>query len=99
MRCYPCALQSAGIARDQKINPPAKRRMAPRTKALLDRLLIADWGIPEAVISDRDPKFMSDLWQISFIRLDTRSLVATAYHPQTNGASERMNQTVEIATR
>jgi hypothetical protein len=29
-------------------------------EALLERLLIADWGIPESIISDRDPKFMSE---------------------------------------
>ena len=30
---------------------------------VLLRLQIADWGLPSAMISDRDPKFMSDLWK------------------------------------
>lgn len=67
--------------------------------ALLDRLLIADWGIPEAIVSDRDPKFLSDMWKTLFDRLGTSLLMSTAYHPQTDGASERTNQTVEIAIR
>ena len=67
--------------------------------ALLDRLLIADWGIPAAIVSDRDPKFMSEMWQTFFQRMGTKLLTSTAYHPQTDGTSERTNQTVEIAIR
>lgn len=50
-------------------------------------------------ISDRDSKFMSELWQIIFQRLRTAILTSTAYHPQTDGQSKRTNQTVEIALR
>ena len=64
---------------------------------LLDELLLADWGLPTRIISDRDPKFTSTLWRTIFARLETRLLMSTAYHPQTDGQSERTNQTVEIA--
>ena len=67
--------------------------------ALIDRLLLADWGIPAGIISDRDRKFCSDLWRAMFKRLGTSLLMSTAYHPQTDGQSERTNQTVEIALR
>lgn len=67
------------------------------TDALVDRLDIADWGIPKVIISDRDRKFLSDLWTAIFKRLGTLLLYSTAYHPQMDGASERTNQTVEIA--
>ena len=42
---------------------------------------------------------MFDLWQIFFIRLNTRLLIAVTYHSQTNEISERTNQTIEIAIR
>lgn len=58
-----------------------------------------DWGIPVAIISDRDSKFMSDFWKAIFRRLGTTLATSTAYHPQTDGQSERTNQTVEIALR
>lgn len=58
-----------------------------------------DWGIPRAIISDRDPKFMSDIWKAIFEIMGTDLLVSTAYHPQTDGQSERTNQTFEIALR
>lgn len=66
---------------------------------LLDRLFTADWGLPEGIISDRDSKFLSEFWQTIFKRLGTTMLTSTAYHPQTDGSSERTNQTVEIALR
>ena len=61
--------------------------------------LAHDWGIPRSIISDRDSRFMSQFWQEIFSRLGTKFLTATAYHPQTDGQSERTNQTVEIAMR
>lgn len=66
---------------------------------VLERLLVADWGIPEGIISDRDRKWMSSFWKGLFNRLGTKLLASTAYHPQTDGLSERTNQTVEIALR
>ena len=58
-----------------------------------------DWGIPHASFSDRDSKFMSDFWKAVFRKLRTAILTFTAWHPQTDGQSERTNQTIEIALR
>lgn len=68
-------------------------------KALLTRLQIADWGLPKVLISDRDRKFLSELWTALFKMLGVELLYSTAYHPQTDGSSERTNQTAEIALR
>ena len=51
------------------------------------------------MISDQDRKFLGELWQALFKRLDVALLYSTAYHPQTDGSSERNNQTVEIVMR
>ena len=66
---------------------------------LLNALMTGDWGIPAGIISDRDRKFTSDIWTAIFERLDTKLLMSTAYHSQTDGQSERTNQTIEIALR
>ena len=66
---------------------------------LLRRLHKLDWGIPKAILSDRDRKFMTNLWKELFNQLGVNLLYFTAYHPQTDGSSERTNQTVEIALR
>jgi hypothetical protein len=64
---------------------------------LLDAL--ADWGLPVAIISDRDTRWISQLWRELFLKTNTKLLTSTAYHPQTDGQSERTNQTVETALR
>ena len=67
--------------------------------ALLERLELGDWGIPKVILSDRDPKFLSELWSTLFESLKVKLLYSTAYHPQTDGQSERTNQTAEIMLR
>ena len=68
-------------------------------KQLLNYLRLCNWGIPKAIISDRDPKFRSELWKELFKLLEVELLISTAYHLQTDGLSERTNQSVEIALR
>ena len=67
--------------------------------AMLERLELGDWGLPKVILSDRDPKFLSELWTALFERLHVKLLYSTAYHPQTDGQSERTNQTAEIMLR
>lgn len=52
-------------------------------------------GLPKAIISDRDPVFTSNLWQELFRLTDTKLLMSSAYHPQTDGQTERLNQCLE----
>ena len=66
---------------------------------LLDRLLLILWGIPRALISDRDAKFVGQLWSTILERLDVKLIFTTAWHPSADGMSERTNQTIEIALR
>ncbi len=58
-----------------------------------------NWGYPKAIISDRDRKFLSRFWTTLFTKLGVDLIYSTAYHPQTDRASEWTNQTVEIAIR
>ena len=66
---------------------------------LLNFLSIAGWGIPRAMVCDRDPKFIKAFWQRLFAKLATKIMMTTAWHPQADGQSERTNQTVEISLR
>ncbi|GKD44307.1 putative reverse transcriptase domain-containing protein [Tanacetum coccineum] len=52
-------------------------------------------GIPVSIICDRDPRFASNLWKSLQKALDTNLDMSTAYHPQTDGQSERTIQTLE----
>lgn len=56
-------------------------------------------GLPTAIISDRDRIFASSVWQELFRLSDTKLLMSSSYHPQTNGQTERLNQCLETFLR
>ncbi|GKA77097.1 putative reverse transcriptase domain-containing protein [Tanacetum coccineum] len=61
--------------------------------------IVARHGVPVSIISDRDGQFTSHLWQAFQKALGTRLDMSTAYHPQTDGQSERTIQTLEDILR
>jgi transposase InsO family protein len=56
-------------------------------------------GIPRRIISDRDTQFTSQFFKELCAQLEIKQNMSSAYHPQTDGQSERMNQTVETILR
>src|SRR5271155_187191 len=52
-------------------------------------------GIPESLVSDRGSIFTSHFWNSLASMMDLKRRLSTAFHPQTDGQTERMNQTVE----
>ncbi|GJZ70881.1 putative reverse transcriptase domain-containing protein [Tanacetum coccineum] len=56
-------------------------------------------GIPLSIICDRDPMFASHFWRSLQNPLDTSLDMSIAYHPQTDGQSERTIQTLEDMLR
>jgi transposase InsO family protein len=56
-------------------------------------------GLPTVMISDRDPRFTSDFWQALLRHLGTKLNMSTAYHPETDGQTERTNRTIEQLLR
>ena len=57
------------------------------------------YGTPVSIISDRDSRFVSTFWQSFQSYVGTRFRFNTAYHPQTDGQSERIIQTLEDLIR
>lgn len=52
-------------------------------------------GIPQTIVSDRDTRFTGHFWRAVFTALGTKLAMSTAYHPQTDGQTERANRTLE----
>nr|GFA19130.1 putative reverse transcriptase domain-containing protein [Tanacetum cinerariifolium] len=61
--------------------------------------VICKHGVPVSIILDRDPIFASRFWRSLQESLGTNLDMSTAYHPQTDGQSERTIQTLEDMLR
>ncbi|GAA6003237.1 hypothetical protein JCM10207_001818 [Rhodosporidiobolus poonsookiae] len=64
----------------------------------LDRVY-PDWGMPDEIISDRDPRWTSDFWRAFFAGIGSTLSMSTAYHPATNGKVERAHRTSNAKLR
>jgi hypothetical protein len=56
-------------------------------------------GIPKTIVSDRDPKFTSNFWKGLFKGFRTNLNFSTAYHPESDGQTERVNRVIEDMLR
>ncbi|POM74958.1 Pol protein [Phytophthora palmivora] len=56
-------------------------------------------GLPETIVSDRDPRFTGAFWDTLFQLLGTKLTISTADHPQTDGQTERVNRVLEDTLR
>ncbi|KAI3818148.1 hypothetical protein L1987_11951 [Smallanthus sonchifolius] len=61
--------------------------------------IVSRHGVPVSIISDRDTRFTSRFWKKFHEDMGTRLNLSTAYHPQTDGQSERTIQTLEDMLR
>ncbi|GJS27723.1 putative reverse transcriptase domain-containing protein [Tanacetum coccineum] len=61
--------------------------------------VVSRHGVPVSIIFDRDSRFTSHFWQSLYKALVTQLDMSTAYHPQTDGQSERTIQTLEDMLR
>ena len=72
---------------------------APEVAKAFFETIFKNHGLPRAIISDRDVRFTSRFWKALFQRLGTKLAMSTAFHPQTDGQTERMNRTLEDMLR
>ncbi|GJP30650.1 hypothetical protein CLOM_g4424 [Closterium sp. NIES-68] len=79
--------------------PSCTTILAEETAKLFISTVVRLHGLLSAIISDRDPKYTSKFWQETWEQYGTRMQFSSAYHPQTNGHTERTNQTMEQLIR
>jgi transposase InsO family protein len=56
-------------------------------------------GVPKTIVSDRGPQLVSRFWEDFHKSLVTKLIHSSAYHPQTSGQTERVNQILEDMLR
>jgi hypothetical protein len=76
--------------------PTNKTVSMTKAACLYYEKVYTQFGLPDKIISDRDPRFASNLFQELGKLLGIKLVMSTAYHPQTDGETERVNQELEI---
>ena len=79
--------------------PCKKTDTAKDVAELFLREVYRHHGMPASMVTDRDPKFTSVFWQEVFSELGTTLAMSSAYHPQTDGNTERVNRVMEDMLR
>jgi hypothetical protein len=72
---------------------------APQLAKVFFDTVFRHHGLPTTIVSDRDSKFTGQFWQELFKLCGTKLAMSTAYHPQTDGQTERANRTLEEMLR
>jgi hypothetical protein len=72
---------------------------AIETAQIVYRHIFLKWGLPLEVLTDRDPRWREDFWKFILYALGSERRLTTSHHPQTDGATESVNKTIENALR
>ena len=72
---------------------------AEEAAKLFLRNIVKLWGVPESIVSDRDPRFTGRFWTELFKLLGSDLNFSTSFHPQSDGQTERMNALLELYLR
>ena len=75
--------------------PCTRTITAKETADLVTQNIFRLHGLPESIISDRGPQFTSKFWKSLLQTLGISANLSTAFHPQSDGQTERVNQILE----
>ena len=84
-----------GLTKGVILIPCNKTITSEQTGDLLLKNLYKRFGLPDKIISDRGPQFALNSLKELLKILGTKSALSMAYHPQTDGTTEQMNQEIE----
>jgi hypothetical protein len=87
------------LTKTVKMEPTKTNATAPDIAHIFFRTIFRNFGLPRVIVCDRDPKFTSHFWQALFKTMGTQINMSTAFHPQTDGQTERTNRTLEQMLR
>jgi hypothetical protein len=97
---YDCILTITDrLASDIRIIPTSTSLTAKQLAVLFFDKWYCENGLPNDIISDRDKLFMSAFWKHLTFLTGVKCKASSSFHPQSNGASERTNKTVNQCLR
>jgi hypothetical protein len=79
--------------------PTVTTAAAPDVAQLFIEQVVRLHGMPSQIVSDRDSKFTSVFWKTVCERWGVEQAMSSAYHPQTDGQTERVNRILEAYLR
>jgi hypothetical protein len=86
-----------GLSKGVVLVPTTKLSLtAERTAQLYFDNVYACFGLADSILTDRGPQFDSEFWQELCKLLGIKSKLTTAFHPQTNGGTERVNREIQM---
>ena len=72
---------------------------APAVAKLFFEHVVRLYGVPRVVLHDRDPRFTAAFWKELWKILGCKTVFSSAFHPQTDGQTERHNRTIKQVVR
>jgi len=84
-----------GLSKGLVLSPTNKKVTSTGVAELLRDNVFKRFGLADTIISDRDPRFASQVFQEWLKLMNIKSTMSTAYHPQTDGATERTMQEIQ----
>lgn len=79
--------------------PTRSTATAEDTIELLADRLVRYHGLPRVLVSDRDVRFVSEIWRRFCEKFKIKQAMSSAWHPQTDGQTERVHRTLEQILR
>ena len=87
------------VSKAAVFSPCTKNVTAEEAMDILQRDVYRRFGLPAKIISDRGPQFISKAFKELHQSLGIETALSTAYHPQTDGETERVNQELDLSLR
>ncbi len=78
---------------------PMAKTTAPHVAAVFMNNWVFPYGVPKSILTDNGPQFIAEFFEFVCAVIDIKRIAITAYHAQTNGQTERYNQTLERRIR
>ena len=72
-----------------------KELSAEHVAQLFFNSVVRVFGLPDELLHDRDPRFITDFWRHLWDSLGSRAVFSSAYHPQTDGKAKHAHLTIE----